>query len=290
MLPAKNIIIQLNEEGVSLENFIVITDKRGSEYLQDLKIKVYVEDIYRSRIGFIGYLINIHKFINILLKIRSLIKKEDIKIVFSTGSYIAPIASFLSFIMGIKYFGQEQNIYGGLGNKISSFFPGLIFTSYPETKNILKRKINYVGPVISKEIIETNMIAKESLTIGIQGGSQGSDEINNMIKKFLNENNVKDANFIHITGINKTNKSLNIKNYEQHEFIKEMSVYYSKINLQISRSGGGALEAAYLNIPQILLPFKHGTTSSHQLLNAQYLQNLGLAVIVSSYDDFEKNC
>ena len=37
-----------------------------------------------------------------------------------------------------------------------------------------------------------------------------------------------------------------------------MSEYYGKINLQIS-SGGGALEAAYLGIPQVLIPFKHGT-------------------------------
>ena len=66
-----------------------------------------------------------------------------------------------------------------------------------------------------------------------------------------------------------------------------MSEYYGKINLQISRSGGGALEAAYLGIPQVLIPFKHGTTSSHQHLNAQYLDNLGVAIVVSSYIEFE---
>ena len=68
-----------------------------------------------------------------------------------------------------------------------------------------------------------------------------------------------------------------------------MNSYYSKINLQISRSGGGALEAAYLGIPQILIPFKHGTTSSHQILNAEYLENLGVAKIVNSYNEFERN-
>ena len=66
-----------------------------------------------------------------------------------------------------------------------------------------------------------------------------------------------------------------------------MTEYYGKINLQISRSGGGALEAAYLGIPQILIPFKHGTTSSHQHLNAQYLDNLGAAIVVNSYNEFE---
>jgi len=35
---------------------------------------------------------------------------------------------------------------------------------------------------------------------------------------------------------------------------------------------GGSLEAAYLNIYQLLVPFKHGTTSVHQQLNAEYLE------------------
>ena len=67
-----------------------------------------------------------------------------------------------------------------------------------------------------------------------------------------------------------------------------MHKYYSKIHLQISRAGGGSLEAAYLGIPQILIPYKHGTTSSHQLLNAEYLEKIGLAVIVNSYNELDK--
>ena len=67
-----------------------------------------------------------------------------------------------------------------------------------------------------------------------------------------------------------------------------MNTYYSKIHLQISRSGGGSLEAAYLGIPQILIPYKHGTTSSHQLLNAEYLKKIGLAVIVNSYEELDE--
>ena len=61
VLPAKNIIMQLNDEGIKLENFILITDKRGSKYLKDLNIKTYIQDIYRSRIGIIGYILNVFK-------------------------------------------------------------------------------------------------------------------------------------------------------------------------------------------------------------------------------------
>ena len=289
VLPAKNIIIQLNDEGIKLENFIVITDQRGSKYLKDLNIKIYIQELYRSKIGIVGYILNFHKILKTLIKTRSIIKNEEVKIIFSTGSYISPIASLLSFTLGIKYFGQEQNIYAGLGNKLTCLLPGLIFTSYPETKNLLKNKGTYVGPVINKNLVKKNKDKRDTLKIGIQGGSQGSNEINKYVYEFIKKNSVSQVSFIHITGKDKSNKILDTNNYVQYEFIENMNSYYSNINFQISRSGGGALEAAYLGIPQILIPFKYGTTSSHQILNAEYLNSLGVAIIVNSYSEFEKN-
>ena len=41
VLPAKNLILELNDKGVNLENFFVVTDERGSEYLKGLDIKIY---------------------------------------------------------------------------------------------------------------------------------------------------------------------------------------------------------------------------------------------------------
>ena len=288
VLPAKNLIMQLNDEGIPLDKFIIFTDERGTQYLKKLDIKVHILNIYRSKIGLFGYVLNIHRLIKTLLEIRTIIKKEEIKVIFSTGSYIAPVASSISFILRIKYFGQEQNIYAGLGNKVTSFLPGVIFTSYPETKNIKKKKTIYVGPVVNKDILKISKSDNiDFLTIGVQGGSQGSEQINSYLYKFLNENKTIKVNFLHITGKDKLDNNLNFNNYSQFDFIENMSEYYEKINLQISRSGGGALEAAYLGIPQVLIPFKHGTTSSHQHLNAQYLDNLGAAIIVNSYNEFE---
>ena len=96
VLPAKNLITQLNDEGIDLDKFIIITDERGSQYLKNLDIKIYILDIYRSKIGLFGYVLNIYSVMKTLLEIRTIIKKEEIKISLSTGSYIAPIASLLS--------------------------------------------------------------------------------------------------------------------------------------------------------------------------------------------------
>ena len=70
-------------------------------------------------------------------------------------------------------------------------------------------------------------------------------------------------------------------------YIENMDNYYDSIDIQVSRAGGGSLEAAFLNIPQLLVPYKHGTTSQHQLLNAQFLEEKGAAKIITSYEELK---
>jgi len=287
VLPAKNMIKELNDKNIGLENIVVITDKRGAQYFENMEVNIHIQNIYRSSNGIIGYIFNFNKILKSISNIKYLIKKENIKVVFCTGSYIAPAASFLCMLLKIKYFGQEQNIYGGLGNKVSSYFPGVIFTSYPDTKNLRKKNIKFVGPIFNKNLFQV-VKNKKNIVIGVQGGSQGSNEINNFIYKFLEGNKINKFSFIHITGKNKLKNNNRYKNYKQYDFIEDMNFYYSNISLQIGRAGGGSLEAAYLEIPQILIPFKYGTTASHQSLNAGYLNNLGLAELVNTYDEFEE--
>ena len=74
------------------------------------------------------------------------------KILFTTGSYVAPLAAYLSWKYKIKFFIQEQNIYAGLGNKIASYFKSVKFTSYPNTININQKNLIHTGPVVDKKI------------------------------------------------------------------------------------------------------------------------------------------
>ena len=88
--------------------------------------------------------------------------------------------------------------------------------------------------------------------------------------------------------VEKNNELINTnrKNYISHNYIDDMQSFYNSIHLQVSRAGGGILEAAYLNIYQLLIPFKHGTTSVHQQLNAEYLEKINAARIIKNYEDF----
>ena len=71
-----------------------------------------------------------------LLEIRTIIKKEEIKISLSTGSYIAPIASLLSLIFRIKYY-INNTIFNDTGVPYKTIVSGDII------ETAIEYKVNY---------------------------------------------------------------------------------------------------------------------------------------------------
>lgn len=290
VFPAKNIILQLLKSGVSEEDIIIITDRRGVKYFEDLNIERIQKDFFSSSRGIFGYVPNVGQFIKTAWQLFNRLKSKNINTILTTGAYIAPYAALMSLLLRSDLFIQEQNLYAGLGNKIASYFPSTVFESFPDTRNIKKSNTIFTGPILNIDLADKNpKKINQQFTIGIQGGSQGSEQVNQFVYKFINELNNSNVNFLHITGPNKSNNEAFDKVfYQQVEFIQDMDKYYKSIDFQISRAGGGILEAAYLNIPQLLVPFKHGTTANHQTLNAEYLVETGNAITVEDYDQFSK--
>ena len=288
VLPVKNIIDDLLNSGISKNQIEIVTDNRGSKFLQEVDVKCFTTDVFRSDIGKLGYLINLTKIFKTISNINRNMDFKNTKIIFTTGSYIAPIAAYLSWRKKIKLFVQEQNIYTGLGNKIASYFKSTVFASYPDTKNVNQKNVEFVGPVINKNIKKSIKDINENIVIGVQGGSQGSNEINNFVYKYLENHKLIKAKILHIVGPSNIDKSKNFNNYEQLEYVDNMNDFYQQIDVQISRAGGGILEALYLNIPLILIPYKLGTTSSHQQMNAKFLVDNEYAIICNNYTEVEK--
>ena len=136
VLPVKHIIDELLNSGISKNQIEIVTDSRGSKFLKEVDVKCYTADVYRSDIGKLGYLINLTKIFKTISNISKHMDIKNTKVIFTTGSYIAPIAAYLSWRNKIKLLVQEQNIYTGLGNKIASYFKSTVFASYPDTKNV----------------------------------------------------------------------------------------------------------------------------------------------------------
>ena len=290
VFPAKNIILQLLKSGVSEKDIIIVTDKRGVKYFEELNIERIQKDFFSSSRGIFGYVLNIGQFIRTSWQLFNRLKSKNINTILTTGAYIAPYAALMSLLLRSDFFIQEQNLYAGLGNKIASYFPSTVFESFPDTRNINKSNIIFTGPILNIDLADKNpKKINQKFTIGIQGGSQGSEQVNQFVYKFINDFNNSNVNLLHITGPHKSNnQAIDKAFYQQVEFIQDMGKYYKSIDFQISRAGGGILEAAYLNIPQLLVPFKYGTTPNHQTHNAEYLVETGNAITVEDYDQFSK--
>ncbi len=285
VLPVRNLIKELKKLGTKNEDIFVICDKRGKQYLDNLNINIYTPEIFVSKKGIAGYILNIFKILRSIIVISNLLKDKNISVVFTTGAYIAPVAGIVSKILKAKFFIQEQNIYAGLGNKISAIFAKTIFTSFENTQNINKSKLNHAGPIVNTTLTRKDINSLAVQTIGFVGGSQGSEEINNYVEQFINSEIQSEFNVIHITGKTRNIPKLEIQNYIRYDFLNDMDDFYKNIDILVGRAGGGSLEAAYLGIPQIVIPYKHGTTSSHQDLNARYLEKKKFGYRVNSFDE-----
>ena len=285
VLPAYNVIKSMLNQGLDKKNILVVTDERGVEYFKDKDIEIIVYPFVSSQKGIGAYLLKLIKMLKSIIFLYKSLKKHKPQFLFTTGAYIAPISAIVSKLLNVNFYIQEQNVYSGLGNKIAAPFSNIVFTSFPDTQNIQKNKINYCGPILNLDLNYKKTKVNSNFTIGFQGGSQGSEEINNLVYKICEDKRYLDVDIVHIAGKDNAIANTSRINYFPHNYIHDMELFYNSIDLQVSRSGGGVLEAAYLNIFQLLIPFKHGTTSSHQRLNAEYLEKINAAKIIDNYDD-----
>ena len=287
VLPGSRVLDELDNCGFDLNNVVIVTGKRNEKrFYKKHKIEILELDLVRTKLNVYHYFRKIFSIFRSLFELKRIINDKKISIIFATGSYISPLVALLGFRYKIPTYLQEQNIYAGLGNYIGSYFAKKVFTSFPDTKNLLKKKIDYVGPVLSKSIEEKNNNSEQHFTIGVQGGSQGSEQINKLIHDSFNDWNGTKIKLVHISG--KLNvKPINNENvlYSQYEFIDNISDYYDGLDIQITRGGGGLLEGASLGIMQLILPYTYGTTSSHQNKNAMYLVQNKAGILINDDSD-----
>ena len=287
VLPVLNIVKTISKKGINKSNILIVTDERGEQYFTDSSLEIITYPFVSSTKGIFGYFIKMFTIAISVFAIYKRLRKLNINFIFTTGAYIAPVAAVLSMLLRTKFYIQEQNIFAGLGNKVSAFCADSVFTSFPNTENISQKKVDFSGPVLNLDVEKIKKNENSNLTIGFQGGSQGSKEINDLAIKFAKDPSYEKIEVIHIIGKSNQVPITNRENYVSYSFIDNMDNYYSSINIQVSRAGGGILEAAFLNIPQLLLPYKHGTTSQHQLLNAKFLEEKGAAKIITSYEELK---
>ena len=171
VLPVRNLIKELKELGTNNKDIFVICDNRGRQYLDNLDVTIHTQEIFVSKKGLVGSIFNIFTISGSIREVTKILKDQNISVVLTTGAYIAPVAAIVSKILKAKFFIQEQNIYAGLGNKMSAIFAKTIFTSFEDTQNINKSKLKHTGPVVNTTLGRKYIKPLGVQTIGFVGGS-----------------------------------------------------------------------------------------------------------------------
>jgi len=217
----------------------------------------------------------------------------------SFGGYLAVPTVITGWLLGIPSVTHEQTMVAGWANRLIANFSRKIAITWPESAKFYpKSKTILTGLPLRLEIIQLkNQIDRipntclpagkaEHRVIYITGGKQGSHLINQIVFSILPEL-VKKYTVIHQTGSssihNDYQHALDLvqKNYEVFDFDSQKAIKALKLaDIVIGRAGAHTIyELAVLGKKCILIPIPW-VSHNEQLINAQMLENSGLATVI----------
>lgn len=226
--------------------------------------------------------------------------KPDVVVGF--GGYVCVPVIFCAFILRIPVVIHEQTMGVGVANKIVSRFAKKICISWNSSREYFpKDKVVLTGNPIRKFPslnYKFSIFNNKLPMIYVTGGSSGSHFINVLIEGII-EKLLKTYNIIHQVGdaqeyhdfdrLKRLRESLPEElreNYILEKFIDPSHVgdLLRLSSLIISRSGMNTVtELIYFEKPSILIPFPF-SQSDEQLKNAEFLEKIGLSIVLRQSD------
>ena len=279
----------------------ITTDKRGYKYLErykTFKISILPSSPLISKSFYFLIRSSFLIFYSILRSLVFLILNRP-RIIIGMGGYASFPICLAAYILRIKFIIYENNLIIGKANNYLLPFSNKIMVSSKQLEGIPKKydfKIYEIGNIINKEIINfseniTKINNEKRLSILVLGGSQAAKIFAETLPKIFKEC---------------SKKIINLKIFQQcmpnqNEFLREfyekakiefeifnfsvnLTEYFSKTNLAITRSGSSMLaELTNANIPFISVPLP-SSADNHQLKNATYYQKNNLSFLIEEKD------
>lgn len=222
-------------------------------------------------------------------------------VVFAKGGYGSVPVVFVAWLFRIPVAIHESDIIPGLANKVLAKFARKILVSFDYTLSFFPRnKTLFLGNPIREELFynvpknarELFGLVSEKPLVLILGGSQGAQEINNLVLLALPDI-VKKYEIIHQCGENnldmmKKGKIVQLKTGEERALYhaygnlneQEMASAYYLASIIVSRSGAGAIfEIAASGKPSIMIPY-FAAAGAHQFKNAEVYEAAGACRIL----------
>jgi UDP-N-acetylglucosamine--N-acetylmuramyl-(pentapeptide) pyrophosphoryl-undecaprenol N-acetylglucosamine transferase len=231
---------------------------------------------------------------------RKILKKERPALLFSKGGFVSvpPCAAAVS--LGIPVFTHESDYSPGLATSINIRFvcrgPGLIFTAYEETAAFLnpvqRSRVRVSGNPVRPEFRSADPrrgraflgLGPEDRILLVLGGSQGANEINELVWKSLGEL-TRWYTVVHQTGPGKGTEKKRDRYLSFPYISEELPHVLAAAELVLGRSGAGTVwESAAAGIPLLLIPLRGSGTRGDQVENARFFEKAGAALVLSGGD------
>jgi len=229
----------------------------------------------------------------------SVLRKLKPKVVFSKGGFVSCPVVWAAWFCRIPVVIHESDMTPGLANRLSIPAASKICYTFPESKeHISAEKGILTGLPIRKSLLSGDKsiglkacgFSDKKPVVLIIGGSQGSENINKVIKKGLNSLLV-DYQICHICGKNNVDPSLkSLSSYSQFEYIdEEIPHFLAMADIIVSRAGATTLfEMLALQKPNILIPLSKKASRGDQILNAESFEKQGFSYVISEENFDEK--
>ncbi len=232
--------------------------------------------------GFLGKIKTLFKIAQETIKVKKILKDENVKVVFSVGGFSAAPASFAAIMLRIPLIIHEQNAFTGNLNRILKPFATSFISTF-EDGDLAK-----TYPVKSI-YFETARVRDKIKTVLISVGSQGSVSLNNFAIKLAPIFKERGIKIYHQAGIKNVDKV--IQDYkkigveaEVFGFTKEMPSIINRADFAIARAGASTLwEMTANGLPALFVPYPYAA-NDHQYYNAKYLVDKGLAWVCRDKD------
>jgi len=225
------------------------------------------------------------------------LKKLQPAIVISFGGYVAVPVCLAAKFLKIPLIIHEQTLAAGLTSKLTARLADKIALSWSvSTKYFPANKTILTGNPLRQALLNLKPLASPSQppAIYITGGNQGSQIINHTLNQIILKL-LQQYTLYHQFGLAQSEsdwqKQQNLRrslpsDLKKRYFLKrwfttqDLASLLPRTKLVICRSGINTItELAYLKKPALLIPLPH-TQKHEQQLNAQFLNSLGLALIL----------
>lgn len=215
-------------------------------------------------------------------------------VVFSKGGYASVPTLLAAKLLSIPIVVHESDTVPGRTTKWAGRFASRIAISYPEVASFYpKNKLALTGQPVRDAIIppaEYKRVyeKKDRPVILVVGGSQGAQAINEAILKTLPDL-LNTYDIVHQVGVKNVEdmKKVTASILKDHAFkdryyiegFIDVSLFYPKVDVAITRAGSMIFELALWQLPMIVIPIPE-SISRDQRSNAYAAASLGIATVI----------